>query len=56
MEQPPQKPTLYDGYMLPSFPPIVADVQKHMQWIRNFESRDTDILLCSFPKSGYTFI
>ncbi|XP_069132731.1 sulfotransferase 1B1-like [Argopecten irradians] len=43
---------IYDGCMLPKFPPIMANTEKHMQSIRNFDSRESDILLCTFPKCG----
>ncbi|XP_021353324.1 sulfotransferase family cytosolic 1B member 1-like [Mizuhopecten yessoensis] len=47
-----KKHPTYDGCMLPKFRPLFPDPEKHMEAIRNFDSRESDILLCTFPKSG----
>lgn len=46
---------VYDGIKLPSFPVIRKEKQAHLDRIRNLESRDTDILLCSYMSSGFNW-
>ncbi|XP_069132735.1 sulfotransferase 1B1-like [Argopecten irradians] len=43
---------IYDGCMLPKLDPLMANTEKHMESVRNFESKESDILLCTFGKSG----
>ncbi|XP_033751449.1 sulfotransferase family cytosolic 1B member 1-like [Pecten maximus] len=47
-----KKHPIYDGCMLPKFPSLLANTEKHMEAIRNYDSKETDVLLCSFPKAG----
>ncbi|XP_069132733.1 sulfotransferase 1A1-like [Argopecten irradians] len=47
-----QKHPIYDGCMLPKFPPLMANAEKHMEAIRNFDSKESDILLCTYAKAG----
>ncbi|XP_033751443.1 sulfotransferase family cytosolic 1B member 1-like [Pecten maximus] len=47
-----QKHPIYDGCMFPKFPVIMANPEKHMEALRNLDSRESDILLCTFPKAG----
>ncbi|XP_063416918.1 sulfotransferase 1E1-like [Mytilus trossulus] len=42
----------YQGILLPAYPEFANDVEKKMLDIKNFESRKSDILLCSSMKSG----
>ncbi|XP_033753349.1 sulfotransferase 1C2A-like [Pecten maximus] len=46
----------YDGYLLPKFPPLVQDTDKRMTAIRDFKSEDTDILICTYPKTGSNWV
>ena len=48
---PPELPK-YDGVPLSVFPPLRKDAKLRMKEIENFETRDDDILLSGFPKSG----
>ncbi|XP_069131599.1 sulfotransferase 1B1-like [Argopecten irradians] len=43
---------VYDGCMLPAFPPLLPTPDRHMEAIKNFQSRNSDILICNFPKTG----
>ncbi|XP_069132736.1 sulfotransferase 1A1-like [Argopecten irradians] len=47
-----QKHPVYDGYLLPKFPSTMFNVEKHMESVRNFESKESDILLCTYAKAG----
>ncbi|CAG2243785.1 SULT1 [Mytilus edulis] len=42
----------YKSITLPPMPPIVKDVHNFMDSLRNFNSRETDVILCSPMKSG----
>ncbi|CAC5383591.1 SULT1 [Mytilus coruscus] len=42
----------YQGILLPDYPEFSTDVEKKMLDIKNFNSRESDILLCSSMKSG----
>ncbi|XP_033751892.1 sulfotransferase family cytosolic 1B member 1-like isoform X2 [Pecten maximus] len=42
----------YDGYVLPDFLPLLPLPDKQMAAVRDFESKDSDILICSLPKTG----
>ncbi|XP_063435006.1 sulfotransferase 1B1-like [Mytilus trossulus] len=42
----------YKSITLPPMPPIVKDVHHFMDSLRNFSSRETDVILCSPMKSG----
>ncbi|XP_076107595.1 sulfotransferase 1E1-like [Mytilus galloprovincialis] len=42
----------YHGILLPDYPEFANDVEKKMLDIKNFDSRESDILLCSSMKSG----
>lgn len=55
-ELPGRKYPVYDGYILPKFSPLLPDPTKHMEAIRNFDSKETDILLCTFPKTGTNWV
>lgn len=43
---------VYDGIPLPLFNPIKENCEKRLNDVLNFDSRQTDILICSYPKSG----
>ncbi|XP_069131918.1 sulfotransferase 1B1-like isoform X2 [Argopecten irradians] len=43
---------IYDDYVLPSFPPLLPEPHRQMTAVRDFESKDSDILICSLPKTG----
>ncbi|XP_069131648.1 sulfotransferase 1B1-like [Argopecten irradians] len=47
-----QKHPIYDGCMLPKFPSIMANTEKYMEAVRNFDSKESDILLCTYAKAG----
>ncbi|XP_060082886.1 sulfotransferase 1B1-like [Ylistrum balloti] len=47
-----KKCPIYDECMMPKFPTMMPDPVKQMEAIRNFDSRESDILLCTFPKAG----
>ena len=43
----------YDDCQYPDFPPLrIAGLETRVKAIQNLETRDTDILLCTYPKSG----
>ncbi|XP_060068271.1 sulfotransferase 1C2-like [Ylistrum balloti] len=46
----------YDGYLLPKFAPLLPSADTQMTSIREFESRDNDILICSYPKTGSNWV
>ncbi|XP_069139367.1 sulfotransferase 1C2-like [Argopecten irradians] len=43
---------IYDDCMLPKFQPILTNTEKHMERVRDFDSKDSDILLCTHAKTG----
>lgn len=45
-------PVIFDGMVLPPFPPLVQDAKKRFEEIRNMEYRKDDIILAIYPKSG----
>lgn len=47
-------PVIFDGMVLPPFPPLVQDAKKRFEEIRNMEYRKDDIILAIYPKSGRT--
>ncbi|XP_060082903.1 sulfotransferase 1B1-like [Ylistrum balloti] len=51
-----KKHPVYDGCMFPKFPTLLDGPEQHMEAIRNFDSKETDILLCTFPKSGTNWV
>lgn len=47
-------PVIFDGMILPPFPPLVQDAKKRFEEVRNMEYRKDDIILAIYPKSGRT--
>ncbi|XP_060068297.1 sulfotransferase 1A1-like [Ylistrum balloti] len=47
---------LYDGCMLPLFPTLLPRADKQMTAIRDFKSKESDILICNFPKTGTNWV
>lgn len=47
---------IYNTTLLPSFLPLRdGGVKQRIEDISNFEPRESDILICGFPKSGMVF-
>lgn len=46
------EPVIFDGMVLPPFPPLSQDAKARLEEIRNLEYRADDILLVTYPKSG----
>ena len=42
----------YDGMDLPPFPRIIENVGKQFEDIRNLQLKESDVILCTYPKSG----
>ncbi|XP_021341131.1 sulfotransferase family cytosolic 1B member 1-like isoform X2 [Mizuhopecten yessoensis] len=47
---------LYKDYLIPVFTQMHEDINDHMEKTKNFSSRETDVLICTFPKSGTNWI
>ncbi|XP_060068288.1 sulfotransferase 1B1-like [Ylistrum balloti] len=52
----PERFPRYKDYALPPFPPLKGNISGHLDKIKDFESRDSDIFICTFPKSGTNWI
>ncbi|XP_060068305.1 sulfotransferase 1B1-like [Ylistrum balloti] len=48
----PERFPRYKDYVLPPFPSLTCGLSEQLDKIKNFESRESDILICTFPKSG----
>ncbi|XP_022301726.2 sulfotransferase 1B1-like [Crassostrea virginica] len=48
----PTGPVVFDGMLLPPFPPLAQDVQKRINDIKNLGYKKDDVLLAIYPKSG----
>ena len=48
----PVGPVVFDGMLLPPFPPLAQDVQKRINDIKNLGYKKDDVLLAIYPKSG----
>ncbi|XP_060068319.1 sulfotransferase 1B1-like [Ylistrum balloti] len=46
----------YNGYVLSAFATLRNDLSGQLENIRTLESRDSDILICTYPKSGTHWI
>ncbi|OWF54906.1 sulfotransferase 1C2-like [Mizuhopecten yessoensis] len=47
---------VYDGCMLPMFPILLPNADKQMTAIRDFQARESDILICNFAKTGTNWV
>ncbi|XP_069133461.1 sulfotransferase 1B1-like isoform X1 [Argopecten irradians] len=52
----PERYPRYKGYALPNFPVLTTDLLGHLDKIKNFDSRPSDIMICTYPKSGTNWI
>ena len=53
--QTPQEPIVFDGMLLPPFPPLMKDAKKRFEDIKNLPCRKDDVILAIYPKSGKYF-
>ncbi|XP_033753018.1 sulfotransferase family cytosolic 1B member 1-like [Pecten maximus] len=52
----PERFPRYKDYVMPPFPALKKDLSGQYDKIKNFDSRDSDILICTFPKSGTNWV
>ena len=53
--QTPQGAVVFDGMLLPPFPPLMKDAKKRFEDIKNLPCRKDDVILAIYPKSGNYF-
>uniref|UniRef100_K1PZN7 Sulfotransferase 1C3 n=1 Tax=Magallana gigas TaxID=29159 RepID=K1PZN7_MAGGI len=48
----PTGPLVFDGMVVPPFPPLLQDAGKRFEEIKNMECRKDDVIIVTYPKSG----